>query len=55
MKKWIPELINLPKKFLHRPWEFKDNKLFKIGSDYPKPIVVHEKARELALKAFKQI
>ncbi len=55
VKKWIPELINLPKKFLHRPWEFKDNKLFKIGSDYPKPIVVHEKARELALKAFKQI
>jgi deoxyribodipyrimidine photolyase len=28
---------NLSKKFIHKPWELKDEK-FKLGSDYPHPI-----------------
>ena len=55
VKKWVPELKNVPKKYIHRPWELKDEKIIKIGKDYPKPIVIHEKARERALKAFKKI
>tara|TARA_B100000963_G_scaffold344853_1_gene348110 strand:- start:1687 stop:3084 length:1398 start_codon:yes stop_codon:yes gene_type:complete len=55
VKKWIPELKGVPKKFIHKPWEFKDEKILKLGSDYPRPIVIHEEARQKALNAFKKI
>jgi deoxyribodipyrimidine photo-lyase len=54
VKKWVPELKNLSKKFIHKPWELKDEK-FKLGRDYPHPIVKHEEARTKALNAFKRI
>ena len=54
VKKWVPELRNLSKKFIHKPWELNDEK-FKLGRDYPFPIVNHEKARAKALNAFKKI
>ncbi len=54
VKKWVPELKSLPKKFIHKPWEF-SNERFKIGRDYPNPIVKHEDARKKALDAFKKI
>ena len=55
VKKWLPELKNLPKKFIHRPWEVKDKKILNLGKDYPEPIVIHEHARSKALAAFKKI
>ena len=56
VKKWIPELSKVPKKFIHKPWELNDdNKNFEIGKNYPKPIVNHEEARNLALEAFKSL
>ena len=55
VKKWIPELRNMPKKFIHKPWELNDSNILKIGKEYPLPIVIHEKARSLALNAFKRI
>ena len=55
VKKWIPELKNVPKKFIHKPWEINDEKILKIGKEYPIPIVIHEKARQKALSAFKKI
>jgi deoxyribodipyrimidine photo-lyase len=55
VKKWIPELKNITKKFIHKPWEIKDDKYFKLGRDYPFPIVKHEEARANALIAFKKI
>ena len=54
VKKWIPELKNLSKKFIHKPWEYNGEK-FKLGKDYPFPIVKHEEARAKALNAFKKI
>ncbi len=55
VKKWVPELKNVPKKFIHKPWEMKDNSILNMDKDYPSPIVVHEKARIKALSAFKKI
>ena len=56
VKKWIPELSNVPKKFIHKPWELhEDVKDFKIGKNYPKPIVNHEEARNAALEAYKSL
>ena len=43
------------KKYLHKPWEYKESLDFKIGRDYPEPIVNHEEARAKALDAFKKI
>ena len=56
VKKWIPELSNIPKKFVHRPWELDEKiKDFELGKTYPKPIVIHEEARKAALEAFQKI
>ena len=55
VKKWVPELKNVPKKFVHKPWDLNDSNILKLGSDYPMPIVSHEKARATALSAFKSI
>ena len=55
VKKWLPELKNVPKSFLHKPWELKNENILKLGRDYPEPIVIHEKARFKALEAFKKI
>ena len=55
VKKWVPELKNVPRKFIHKPWEMKDDSILSMDKDYPSPIVVHEKARLKALSAFKKI
>ena len=55
VKKWIPELKNISKKFIHKPWELKGDKNFKLGRDYPFPLVKHEEARAKALISFKKI
>ena len=56
VKKWVPELSNVPKEFIHKPWEL-NKKIdgFELGKTYPKPIVIHEEARNAALEAFKKI
>ena len=59
VKKWVPELKNVPNKFIHKPWEMelKYQEAIKtiIGKDYPGPIVAHEKARAAALEAFQSL
>ena len=58
-KQFVPELQNLPSKYLFAPWEA-DDSVFEqanidYGKDYPKPIVSIEKSRDIALKAYNQI
>ena len=58
-KKWVPELKNIPNKFLYKPWEletkYQEQIKVIIGVNYPKPIVDHAEARNAALDAFKTI
>ena len=56
VKKWVPELNALPKKFIHKPWELPNEEAYKINfnlkRDYYEPIVNHVEARQAALNAF---
>tara|TARA_A100000171_G_scaffold43949_1_gene46347 strand:- start:6014 stop:7450 length:1437 start_codon:yes stop_codon:yes gene_type:complete len=55
-RKFVPELKNLPNKYLFKPWEAPEKILEKsdivLGKTYPKPIVDLKKSREKALSAF---
>lgn len=59
VKRWVPELYELPKEFIHKPWEADENILeaanLELGNDYPYPIVNHSMAREAALKAYQKM
>ena len=55
VKKWIPELRKVPKKFIHKPWELNDENILTLNEDYPSPVVNHEEARLRALAAFRKI
>ena len=55
VKKWVPELRKVPKKFIHKPWELNDENILMLNKDYPSPVVNHEEARLRALAAFKKI
>ena len=55
-KKWVPELKNLPNKFLFKPWDAPKDLLNScgvlLGGDYPNPIVDISSSRERALKLY---
>jgi deoxyribodipyrimidine photo-lyase len=52
VKKWIPELANIPKEVVHEPWKLTPIEQqmydFVLGVHYPKPIVNLEQARKYA-------
>ena len=58
VRKFVPELSKMPKKFIHRPWDAPSHILsqaeVKLGENYPRPIVDHKEARERALSAYKK-
>lgn len=56
IKKWVPELKNIPSQFVHEPWKltpieqmFYD---FEIGADYPFPIIDIDEARKFSSDFF---
>jgi len=59
VRRFIPELENLPNSFLFTPWEASTELLdkckVKLGETYPKPIVDLKVSRERALGAFSSL
>jgi deoxyribodipyrimidine photo-lyase len=59
VRRWIPEIADIPDRWLHAPWEapgaVMDDAGVRLGRDYPAPIVNHDAARDRALGAFAQI
>jgi deoxyribodipyrimidine photo-lyase len=59
IKKYIPELKDLPDKYLSNPWEAPEeilkNANIELGVTYPLPIVDTKTSREAALTAYQKI
>ncbi len=55
-RKYVPELKDMPDKYLFRPWEAPEDVLkeagVELGKTYPKPMVDVKESRERALAAF---
>lgn len=56
VREYLPELKDLPTRFIHKPWELGALDLaganVKLDKDYPSPIIEHSAGRKRALKAF---
>lgn len=59
VKKYCPELKNLAKKYIHKPWEANTDVLSQagiaLGRDYPEPLVCLKASRTKALEAYASI
>ena len=59
VRKYCPELNNLPDKFLHHPWDAPEEVLEEsgivLGKDYPSPIVDLKESRTDALNKYNQM
>lgn len=50
IRQWLPELTDVPDKFIHTPWTWADKQ--SVILDYPRPVVDHKQARIATLAAY---
>lgn len=59
VRQYVPELKNMPDKFLHNPWEAGEEVLRQagvtLGTTYPEPIADLKESRKAALECFETI
>lgn len=59
VRRWVPELRELPLEFLHKPWTAPPLALaaagVRLGETYPEPLVDHAEARAKALAAYEEM
>ena len=59
VRRYVPELKDLPDEYLHEPWEAPDDVLeeagIRLGDTYPQMIVDLKESRERALEAFQAL
>lgn len=58
-RRWVPEVSDLPARYLHRPWaaalKTRTSAGLRLGETYPAPMVDHAAARRRALDAYNAI
>jgi deoxyribodipyrimidine photo-lyase len=58
VRRWVPELRDVPDAFVQEPWTMSDAEQAEagciIGEDYPAPVVDHQQARDRTLAAYKE-
>ncbi|WP_139491061.1 cryptochrome/photolyase family protein [Brevibacillus dissolubilis] len=58
VKRYLPALANVPKKYIHKPWLMPEKLQHEtgclIGTDYPHPCVDHAIQREMALAIYQE-
>ena len=57
MRRYVPELADVPDEHLAEPWKMpgdvQERVGCRIGSDYPEPMLDHRQAREEALARYR--
>jgi len=59
VRRWVPELRNMPDKWIHKPWEAPESALGEAGvtlaKDYPEPLVDLSASRKRALERWDSV